>query len=193
MKANNGPNWESIKAEYVSTDISLRALGEKYGIGASTVLKRSQREKWPELRKQARIKAESKLIQKAANQRAKMMAMGQDIGVGLLKKVQAIAVKAGGQTATRVRSETVTVKHVEELDTDIPLHAMSETDLVKLAGMYATLMRTLGFDEASQVTRERLDIDRRKVELMVDAPKDEDERPVILDARPEEPEEDEHE
>lgn len=186
MAKNNGPNWESIKAEYVGTDISMRSLAEKHGVGFSTLAGRAKRENWTELRRQAKDRAQTKLIQKAANQRAKMMAMGQDIGVGLLKKVQAIAVKAGGQTATRVRSETVTVKHVEELDTDIPLHAMSETDLVKLAGMYATLMRTLGFDEASQVARERLDIDRRKVELMVDAPKDEDERPVILDARPEE-------
>ena len=34
---NNGPNWKQMKVEYVSTDISMKKLSEKYGVNHNTV------------------------------------------------------------------------------------------------------------------------------------------------------------
>ena len=187
---NNGPNWESIKMEYISTDISMRKLAEKHGMKADAIFKRAKRENWTGLREEANRRATAKLLQKAANQRAKLMAMGQGIGADLLKKVKFISDSAAKQKSTKTRSDTVTVKHVEQLGIDVPIHAITETDLTKLAGMYAPIMRTLGLDEASQIARDRLEIDRRKVELMIDTDEQADERPLIIDSRPEAEEDD---
>ena len=39
-------NWEEIRKEYESSDITLKALAEKYGIKDSTIRSRKSREKW---------------------------------------------------------------------------------------------------------------------------------------------------
>lgn len=38
--------WNEIRAEYISSDISLRQLAKKHGMNADTVMTRSKREKW---------------------------------------------------------------------------------------------------------------------------------------------------
>lgn len=43
-------DWNQIKEEYMSTDISCRKLAEKYGIARSTLSQRAAREDWPRLR-----------------------------------------------------------------------------------------------------------------------------------------------
>lgn len=39
-------NWEKIRNEYESTEITMKALGEKYGINQSTIRSRKRRENW---------------------------------------------------------------------------------------------------------------------------------------------------
>lgn len=52
----------AIKAEYIATDISYRALSEKYGIPKRTIEGIGKREGWPELRSQARGELVAKTI-----------------------------------------------------------------------------------------------------------------------------------
>ena len=60
-------DWVSIKAEYISTDISTRALAEKHGVSVSTLMKRSASEKWGEEKKKLGSKIEAKWKQKIAS------------------------------------------------------------------------------------------------------------------------------
>src|SRR5690606_24785807 len=39
-------NWEEIRKEYESSDITLKALAEKYGLKDPTIRSRKSREKW---------------------------------------------------------------------------------------------------------------------------------------------------
>lgn len=56
-------DWESIKTEYITTDISYRNLAEKHGVGLSTLCKRAGKEHWH----QGRIKHNNKIVTKAAD------------------------------------------------------------------------------------------------------------------------------
>ena len=47
----NGVHWAEIKAEYVNTTVSLRALSDKYGVPLSTVKRISAQEKWSSARR----------------------------------------------------------------------------------------------------------------------------------------------
>lgn len=47
-------NWEKIKAEYITTDISLRELAKKYKTSTSKMYEHSRSEGWVEARKQNR-------------------------------------------------------------------------------------------------------------------------------------------
>lgn len=57
-------NWEKIKTEYITGDISQRKLAEKYGVPYSTVRDRAQKDSWFKERKKSRQKVVSKSVQK---------------------------------------------------------------------------------------------------------------------------------
>lgn len=59
-------DWVAIKTEYINTQISTRALADKYGLTASQVQRRSAREDWPGLREAQRSKTEAICMQKTA-------------------------------------------------------------------------------------------------------------------------------
>lgn len=58
-------NWEQIKTEYVTGDISYRKLAEKHGVPFNTLKDRAVPEKWYEARKKHRNRIATKSIQKA--------------------------------------------------------------------------------------------------------------------------------
>ena len=41
-------NWAEVKSEYLTTEISLERIADKYGISRSTIKRRSVREGWVE-------------------------------------------------------------------------------------------------------------------------------------------------
>lgn len=67
-------DWDAIKTEYVTTDISQRALIEKYKVNNVDLAKHSKNEKWVEERKKYKAKATSKAIAKSCNKRANELA-----------------------------------------------------------------------------------------------------------------------
>lgn len=59
-------DWRKIKTEYITGDVSLRALAEKSDVSFSQLGKRAAAEKWKEQREKQRNKTETKAKQKAA-------------------------------------------------------------------------------------------------------------------------------
>lgn len=67
-------DWTKLKTEYVTSDISLRKLAEKYGIRQQTVFKKSKEQGWVEARKKHVAKVGAKAVTKIANQQANELA-----------------------------------------------------------------------------------------------------------------------
>ena len=59
-------DWIAIRNEYASTDISTRALAEKYGIPYNTIKDRAKREKWVEIRDEQHSKIAAETAQVVA-------------------------------------------------------------------------------------------------------------------------------
>lgn len=62
-----GVDWIKVKNEYISTGISTRKLAEKYGISASSVMKKAAAEKWASQRKEQKSRIEAELKRKTAS------------------------------------------------------------------------------------------------------------------------------
>jgi CRISPR/Cas system-associated protein endoribonuclease Cas2 len=58
------PDWEALKTEYVTTDISSRSLADKYGVSRSTLMKRAASEKWSDARKQYKSGVVAKAVKR---------------------------------------------------------------------------------------------------------------------------------
>lgn len=64
-------DFSAIKAEYITTNMSYRALSEKHGIPITTLSETAKREGWVALRKQARDKAVAEFVEATAHDHAK--------------------------------------------------------------------------------------------------------------------------
>ncbi len=58
-------DWQAIKTEYVTGEISLRALAERHGAAASTLRERAVADGWEEARSQFRAKTAQKTLEYA--------------------------------------------------------------------------------------------------------------------------------
>lgn len=73
------PDWNRIKAEYVSGTDSLRELSTKHKVPWSTLRSRAYREKWGEDRKNAQTKIEQNAVRKAEKKAADNATLAADI------------------------------------------------------------------------------------------------------------------
>lgn len=60
--ARKKANWTKMRKEYISSDISIREIAEKYGVSRSQVANHSREEKWVEKRKQYQNKVVTKSL-----------------------------------------------------------------------------------------------------------------------------------
>ena len=65
-------NWNKVKNEYITTDISQRKIAEKYNIPRSTLENKARKEKWKDERDKYRVKLEVELRQKTADKIVKI-------------------------------------------------------------------------------------------------------------------------
>lgn len=72
-------DWNKLKTEYVTTDISLRKLAEKHGIAKQTVFARSKEQGWVEAKKKHSARVSAKAIAKAETKQANALAKELDI------------------------------------------------------------------------------------------------------------------
>ena len=76
-------DWEKIKAEYITTDISLRDLANKYDVPMSCVGRKSSLEKWAHERKKHKNKIVKQVVQKVQKSQANELAKKMKTVIGL--------------------------------------------------------------------------------------------------------------
>ena len=139
-------NWRKIKAEYISGQISQRDLAKKYGIGASTLMRRASKEGWTKKREQAERKTLAKIEQKTAETVSDNVVLLERAKTGLLRlacdmidaypdvKAAEIKRKQGGALLTYRMKDIAAVLSVLE-DKTQKGQTMDIEDLAPLAGL----------------------------------------------------------
>ena len=158
-------DWEAIKAEYVTTNISQKKLAEKYGVSRNAVSYRCAVDRWGEQRRQHRDRVMEKTSERMSEAAAERMAMlmgGTDkLLTAVLESLEdteqfhryLVKVKADGDSFTR-----------EEVFQKADTKAMKDTAVLleKLTGMTRDLY---GLPTREQELRqERLALEKEKLE-----------------------------
>ena len=81
-------NWSALKSEYISTDISYKKLCAKHDVPYHKLRKVAEREKWDELKAQARHKESMKIVEKVAKQGADHTLKLYSVADKLLLKIE---------------------------------------------------------------------------------------------------------
>ena len=183
-------NWEEIKTEYITTDISQRKLAKKYGVSHIAISNRSKNEGWVKAREQYKAKTLAKTLEKSSTREANRLARLMDTTT----KAIDVAVKAfedesqfnrylvdrreayaspliddDGETAISERSWTE-----EKVFSKVDTKALK--DLTSVLKDLTSLMRdfynipTPAQAEAQRIAAERLELDRLKADADKGAP-----------------------
>lgn len=163
-------NWEKIKTEYITGDISQRKLAAKYGVSRSTLQKIAADEKWTALRDKHRKETVQKACQKTAEKQAENI---KDILLTAAK--MATTIDEAMKDPEQFRRYIVT-EGLGEGFSETSEKIFDRVDFRALKDAAAALQTVakiqkdiLAMDRiVDQEKRERLDIDRSKANVVDD-------------------------
>lgn len=159
-------DWKMIRQEYLETGLSMDQLAEKHGVNRNTLRYHARNEKWSARREKVRRLADRLSIEAAAQHRAEMGVLLDQIGMQVCENLLSILAAHRETGYTRLEQTGPEGSVVFDL-----------LDLVKTLQKLAAVY---GLDAASEMERERLEIGRQygaRVALEPGAA-------VIVDSRP---------
>ena len=107
-------DWKKLKAEYIAGGTSYRKLAEKYGVPRSNIERRAKAEKWTELRGQAEVKAEAKIVESVSEKNAKIDDKYYNLVDKLLDKAEEVIVNTPVWQATSLKEMATALKYLKE-------------------------------------------------------------------------------
>lgn len=144
-------NWDELKIEYITTDISYRKMSAKYGIPMNTIVHAAKMAEWTKERKRHREKVVAKTLRKVSdlesNKLAKLVRVSDTLD-GLIEQV--IEEKKADLSTQDLRNLTLTIKDAISIKRNV-YH-----------------LPTLSEAETFEIARERLALDRKKMEAEKD-------------------------
>lgn len=145
------PNWEEIKADYLTGELTVKELAEKYGVSTNQIYKKVSSEGWKKTLEKIRQKTEEKYVARVARTRAREI----DVIAGATERMASLLAK----TVDELDAQP-TDKRLRNLKGLAATASAIETNLqttMKLLGI-----QTRAQEEAQKIARARLELDRRK-------------------------------
>lgn len=154
-------DWEAIKADYLTGELSVRELAEKHGVSANQIYKKVSSDGWKKTLDKIRQKTEEKYVARVARTRAREI----ELIAGATGKMAALLDKTVDEL-----SEQPTDKRLRNLKGLAATASAIETNLqtaMKLLGI-----QTRAQEEAQKIARARLALDQRKQRYIENKDKD---------------------
>lgn len=166
-------DWKKIKTEYITTDISYRKLGEKYGVNYQTICARSKSEGWILLREQYQNKTIAKTIENLSDKEAKKAAKVGDLADKLLVKLEQ-AIEELNQTMVTHKTKTRDIQYGDHAAPGKPTREVikEEEQLLAVDSVVdrgGLRLLTAALKELQAIKGEITDLERREREARIDA------------------------
>lgn len=166
-------DWKKIKTEYITTDISYRKLGEKYGVNYSVIGARAREESWVEQRTQFRNKTHTKTMEKISEKQAKQAAKVADLADKLMSKLEQ-AIEELDQTVVTHKTKTREIQYGDPTAKGKPTRETIQEE-EKLLAVNTVIDRgglrllSAALKDLKYIKDEISDLERREREARIDA------------------------
>ena len=127
--------WNKVKTEYIAGGTSYRKLAAKYGVSRSKLQAKATKEKWAELKSQAKAKTESKIVESVSDRAADQAVSIIDVADKLLSKICEF-LDADVYNTQNIKNLTSALKDLKEIK-----GFKSELDLQEQMARIAKLQR----------------------------------------------------
>lgn len=141
----NVPNWDAIRAEYITGTLSQRQLVEKYGLSRYAMNKHAREEHWEAMRKEFRAESVAKVMQAAEEERTELARRASELGSRVLQLSERILDRLEKDSVSRASADGL------------------EADLKKTIQAYTMMAKSLGIDAESKANRDRLELERERL------------------------------
>ena len=110
-------DWNAIRAEYISTNISQRQLAKKYGVTYATIRNKAETSGWLDLRDEAQRKSNAQATQEIADAFTDNAKLKQEIVSVLLSKMRTIAenIPSDATEKRKTKGRDTTVVRLKDL------------------------------------------------------------------------------
>ena len=155
-------DWQKIKTEYITTNISYRALEQKYGINYKVIADKGKKEGWSQLRSQHRDKTLTKALEADSKKTVDRLSRIQTAADRLLDKIEQAITELNIQLAKETHREKI----VEYNNADRPdkptKEIVHETEKVVEC---ASIVDRLGLKQIAAALKDIEDVQMLKSEL----------------------------
>ena len=107
-------DWQKIRAEYITTDISYRKLADKYGLDQATIARKAKKEDWVSKRQHHADKTQAKILDADTKNKADRAARLMTVADKLLKKVELAVDQEGFLSAGAIKNLSDALKNIRE-------------------------------------------------------------------------------
>lgn len=160
-------DWDAIKQEYISTNISQKELAQKHGVSVSSLGKKCAAEGWSGLRKKFRKKVEKKTMEKISRKKACELAK---IGVCADKLVRIIDDSLNDTTTVRQTIVKVVPNEDGEDGAEVEEYCLQKLDTKYLREMTAAMKDLMVilrdvYGKPNKVDQASIDASRERVKI----------------------------
>jgi transposase-like protein len=107
-------DWQKIRAEYITTDISYRKLAEKYGLDQATIARKAKKEDWVSKRQHHADKTQAKILTADTQKKVDRVGRLMTVADKLLKKVELAVDQEGPISAGAIKNLSDALKNIRE-------------------------------------------------------------------------------
>ena len=107
-------DWQKIRAEYITTDISYRKLAEKYGLDQATIARKAKKEDWVSKRQHHADKTQAKILTADTQKKVDRVGRLMTVADKLLRKVEMAVDQEGPISAGAIKNLSDALKNIRE-------------------------------------------------------------------------------
>lgn len=111
--------WEKIRQEYISSNVSQRALIKKYGVPQVALAKRCKEEKWVEAREQFALSLKQKSTEELVEEHFELYDLALDVSMMILNQIKTqmrrISESMDGIAGSELKAYTSAIKDIREM------------------------------------------------------------------------------
>lgn len=138
-------DWNKLKAEYIAGGTSYRKLAEKYGIDRNAIQRVAKREKWCELKSQAKAKSETEMVDAIAKDISKKSLKIDSVADKLLDKMVDLLETLEVVDSQTIKQCTSALKDIKDIK-----GVKSEIDLKEQNARIDKLRKEIDSDQANE-------------------------------------------
>lgn len=150
MSGQKQIDWKLIKGEYVTSDISLSKIAEKYGVSKSAVQKRSTKEKWAAEKKKQHSRAADKVAKKLSDRNVRKTVNDIERVCSAASKLIAKINRAIDEVDKKEKSKLTIVKEKKETEENGRIVEVEKTLKEAEIEIYKGLVDTKSIAEISK-------------------------------------------